>query len=405
MDLNSILYAVGLSGFFASRAFLPAFAAAFAMRYGEHFPWLNGIDFIQEMANAPSWFTHPVTVWTLGGLAVAEMLAERSPEIREMMEGWMGYVKAGLSAATSFGLLSASDAAVAGELVSQAGLFETIPAALSGGVTLVLTTIRNGMVEIVSEADDDDTLGVRRFIVWCEELWATFGVWILLAIPAAVIAINALVFGVLWLIRKRHERKMEEARIACPQCGTRIHCFATSCISCDTENREPVALGALGGMLESREPDLLAQKVRLLELKRSPKSGEKAKGRGVDLVCKDDGVVLFGDEALTRTYLDTVDSRMPKVLIISAILGIVPILGLIAGVIYYRFQLVAPYRRYLPWKAGFLTKWLVRLILLLLATLQVFGGGIIALPLMAFINHWMYRSAFRSQLGKKGLLE
>lgn len=405
MDLNSILYAVGLSGFFASRAFLPAFAAAFAMRYGESLPWLNGLDFIQEMANAPTWFTHPITVWTLGGLAVAEMVAERSPEFREVMEGGMGYVKAGLSAATSFGLLSASDANAVGELVSQAGFFDSIPAAVSGGLTFVLATVRNGMVEIVSEADDDDTLGVRRFIAWCEELWATFGVWILLAIPAAVIAINGLVFGVLWMIRKRHERKMEEARIECPQCGTRIHCFATACISCGTENKEPVALGALGGMLDRRELDLTAQKVRLLELKRSPKSGEKAKGRGVDLVCKDDGVALFGDAATTRSYLETVDGRLPKVLIVSAVLGIIPILGLIAGVIYYRFLLVAPYRRYLPWKAGFLTKWLVRLVLLLLATLQVFGGGIIALPLMALINHWMYRGAFRSQLRKKELLD
>lgn len=404
MDLNSILYAVGLSGFFASRAFLPAFAASFALCYGDKLPWLKGIDFIQSMADAPGWFANPITVWSLGALAAAEMVAERSPEMRELFNEGLGYVKAGLAAATSYGLLSANDVAVANDVISHAGFFDSIPAAISAGITFVLTTARNSVVQIVADADDDDTLGIRRFIAWCEELWAAFGVWILLAIPAAVIALNGLVFGVLWMIRKRHEKKMEAARIECPSCGTRIHCFATACHSCGKEVAEPVALGMLGGMLERRESDLLVQKVHLLELKRSPKSGEKVRGRGVDLVCEEDGVKLFGDAEVTRRYLTTIDGRLPKVLLISAVLGVVPILGLIAGVIYYRFQLVAPYRRYLPWKASFLTKWLVRLVLLLLAGLQVVGGGLVAVPLMALINHWMYRGAFRSQLRKKALL-
>ncbi|EDY85094.1 hypothetical protein VDG1235_4729 [Verrucomicrobiia bacterium DG1235] len=403
MDLNSLLYAFGLSGFFASRAFLPAFAAAFAMKYGTSLPWLKGIDFIQEMANAPTWFTHPAVVWGLGALAVAEMVAERSPEIRELLDQGLVYVKSGLSAATSYGLLSATDVAFAGEVVSQAGILDSIPAAISGGLTFFLSMTRNGVVGILSEADEDDSLGLRKFISWCEELWATFGVWILLAIPAAVLVLNGVVFGVLWLIRRRHESKMEAARIECPNCKTRIHCFATACISCNTPNPDPVALGSLGGMLEGKEGDPIAQKVRLIELKRSPKSGEKVKGRGADIVCKEDGVAIFGDKVVNERYFETVDGRLPRVLLISAALGFVPLLGLIAGVIYYRFQLVAPYRRYLPWSKGFLTKWLVRLVLLLLAALQIVGFGIFAVPLMAFINHWMYRSAFRSDLKKKDL--
>ncbi|MBC2606809.1 hypothetical protein [Pelagicoccus albus] len=404
MDLNSLLYAFGLSGFFASRAFLPAFAAAFAMKYGSSFPWLGNIEFIKEMANAPSWFTHPAVVLGLGALALAEMLAERSPELRELMDEGLVYLKSGLSMATSYGLLSASDAAVAGDIISQAGILESIPAALTGGLTFFLSMTRNGVVGILSEADEDDSLGLRKFINWCEELWATFGVWMLLALPAAVLLLNGIVFGVLFLIRKRHESKMEDARIECPSCGTRIHCFSTACLKCDAPNPSPVALGMLGGMLERKEPNLTAQKVRLIELKRSPKSGEKVKGRGADISCQEDGIVLFSDPALNQTYFETVDSRLPKVLMVAAVLGFIPLLGLIIGVIYYRIQLVAPYRRFLPWSKSFLTKWLVRIVLLILAMLQlvpVLGG--LALPLMAFINHWMYRSAFKSALKKKGL--
>lgn len=409
MDLNSLLYALGLSGFFASRAFLPAFATAFAMKYGGSIPFLGNIDFIQKMtesmADAPTWFTHPATVWGLGGLAAAEMLAERSPEIRELLEDGLVYVKSGLSMATSYGLLSTSDAAFAGEIVSQAGFIDSIPAAISGGITYFLSVTRNGVVNILSEADEDDSLGMRRFISWCEELWATFGVWILLAFPAAILLLNGVVYGVIYLIRKRHEGKMEAARIECPKCQTRIHCFATACLSCDEPNPQPVALGTLGGMLEHKETDLVAQKVRLLELKRSPKSGEKVKGRGAEIKCEEDGVLLFADKSVNDAYFKTVDGRLPKVLIVCAVLGLVPLLGLIAGIIYYRIQLVAPYRRYLPWSKGLLTKWLVRLVLLVLALLQLVpGAGAIAVPLMAAINHWMYRGAFRSGLKKKDML-
>lgn len=403
MDLNSLLYSLGLSGFFASRAFLPAFAAAVAMKYGTHLPWLGNLEFVKSMSDSPTWFTHPAVIIGLGVLAVAEMVAERSPEIREVLDEAMVYAKSGLSAATSYGLLSATDAAVANDLISHAGFFDSIPALISGGLTFFLSNTRNGVVSILSEADEDDSLGLRRFISWCEELWATFGVWLLLAVPAAVLLLNGIVFGVLFLIKKRHEGKMEAARVECPKCQTRIHCFSTACLTCDTPNSNPVALGSLGGMLETRENDLLAQKVRLIELKRSPKSGEKVKGRGSDIVCKEDGVSLFADPIVNERYFETVDGRVPKVLLISAALGFVPILGLIAGVIYYRLQLVAPYRRYLPWSKGFLTKWLVRLVLLGLAALQIVGFGIFAVPMMAFINHWMYRGAFRSDLKKRGL--
>jgi len=92
------------------------------------------------------------------------------------------------------------------------------------------------------------------------------------------------------------------------------------------------------------------------------------------------------------------------VLLVSAILGIVPVLGLIAGVIYYRLRLVAPFRRYLTFGQSFVTKWLLRIILLALAILQVSFGGIVAFPLMALLNFLFYRSAFKNGLSKANLL-
>ena len=73
------------------------------------------------------------------------------------------------------------------------------------------------------------------------------------------------------------------------------------------------------------------------------------------------------------------------------------VLGLIAGVIYYPFRLVAPFRRYLTFGQSFVTKWLFRVILLAPTVLQVSFGGILAVPLMALLNFLFYRSAFKGE--------
>jgi len=80
------------------------------------------------------------------------------------------------------------------------------------------------------------------------------------------------------------------------------------------------------------------------------------------------------------------------------------VLGLIAGVICYRLRLVAPFRRYLTFGQSFVTKWLLRIIILALAVLQVSFGGIVAVTLMALLNFLFCRSAFKTGLVKANLL-
>ena len=405
MDFNALLYSLGLSGFFSSRAFLPAFLTALALKYGDAIPLLGSLDFIKSSAENPTWFTHPVALWTLGILALAELLADKSPEVRQLMEEGSVYAKTALSAATTFGLLSAGDKEVVEGMLTQAGVLDAFPAAAAGALTYFGAVTRAGVVGILDDADDDDSLGIRGFLSWFEELWALFGVWLLILIPAIGTALIGCVYGVFWLIRKRHEAREEAAKVACPSCSARIHAFATGCYSCGAPVAAPRKLGFLGKTLEETEPDRDAQRVNLLEQKRSPLSGERVKGRGVELVCELDQRKLFGDVALNRRYLETVDGRLPKVLLVSGLLGMVPILGLVAGVVYYRFQLVGPYRRYLGWGRGFVVKWLLRLLFLFLALLQVVpvAGGI-SVVIMGFLNHRFYRNAFRKSLQEAGLL-
>jgi len=379
------------------------------MKYGHEWAFLEKVDFLANLAekahNNPTWFTNGWVVTALGILSLMELVADKSPEVREVIEEFSVYAKTGVAGLTSLGVLNTADAKIVGDMIEQsAGFLEVFPALLSAGMTYAGATLRNGVLGIFTEADPDDTVKVRGFISWIEDFLAVFGLWYLAAAPVVAFVVIGGFFGVLYLLRKHHEGKLEEAKIPCSNCGERIHSFATSCHHCGTAIEMPNILGFLGGIKEEKAKSVVDQKLRLMRLKRSPLSGERFEGKGVALKCEADGTTAFSDPELTRTYIDSVAAKLPKSLIVGAVLGFVPILGLIAGVIYYRLRLVAPFRRYLTFGQSFVTKWIVRLLLLALAVLQVSGGGFIAVPLMALINFLFYRSAFKRALEKENLV-
>jgi len=408
MDLNALLYSFGLSGLFASRAFLPAFATAVALRYGESLPWLRDLEFVRAAGSEPHWFTHGGVIAVLGLLAAAELLADKSPEARELLDAASRYVKPGVSALVTMGALGAADADFVDQLVGmrQAGLMELFPAAAAGALTYFFSTARDGALALFGEADPGDDLGMRGFLSWIEDLWAFFGAWLLLVYALGMGALIGLAMGAFYLAARTRERRAERAKVPCAQCGERIHPFATECRHCGAGAAAPRQLSMLGGLREERAEDIQAHKLRLIELKRSPKSGERFKGRGADAVCEEDGARPFEDPALREAYVAMVAARLPTTLAVGAALSLVPILGLVAGVIYYRFRLVAPFRRYLPLRRSLWTRWLIRLLLLVLMAFQwVPVAGAAVVPLMALINYGFYRRAFLRELSLKGLAE
>jgi len=408
MNLNSLLYSLGLSGLFSSRIFLPAFVTAFFLKYGHSWPFLNNIELLGELAekanNHPTWFTSGWVITALGVLSLLEFLADKSPEARELLDDFSVYAKTGLSGLTTLGVMNTADAEFAGDVLQQAGILELIPAIVSAGATYLGATVRGGVLGVLTDADPDDTVKIRGFISWVEDFLAVVGVWYLLYAPAFALIVILAFFGSLYLIRKYHEGKLENLKTPCESCGERIHSFATACRHCGAKREQPNIIGFLGGVKDEKASSVEDQKLRLMRLKRSPLSGERFEGKGVELKCEEDGTTAFADKALTQAYIDSVTAKLAKVLLISAILGIVPVLGLIAGVIYYRLRLVAPFRRYLTFGQSFVTKWLLRIILLALAILQVSFGGIVAVPLMALLNFLFYKSAFSKALSKAHLI-
>ncbi len=407
MNLNSLLYSLGLSGLFSSRIFLPAFVTALFMKYGYSWPFLSNIEFLSEMAakaaNHPTWFTSGGMITALGVLSVLEFAADKSPEARELMDDFSVYAKTGLSGLTTLGVMNTADAEFAGSVIQQAGIVEVFPAVLSAAATYLGSTVRGGVLGVLTEADPDDTVKIRGFLSWIEDFLVIVGIRYLFYAPLAAFVVILGFFGVLYLLRKHYEGKLEDAKVPCEKCCEKIHSFATGCHHCGASRKSPNVLGFLGGIKEEKAASIEEQKLRLMRLKRSPLSGERFEGKGVELKCEADGTTAFSDSALTQSYIGSVTAKLPKVLLISALLGIVPVLGLIAGVIYYRLRIVAPFRRYLTAGRSFFTKWVLRITLLALAILQVSFGGIIAVPLMALLNYLFYRSAFTKSLREAGL--
>ena len=119
MDLTTLLYLTGASGFFTSRAFIPAFFTAVFIRYGHLFPFLGDQEFLQITGSEPTWFTNNWTILALGVLSIIEIGATKIPEAQEVMESIHKYTKTGAAAMAAMGVLGARDVGFIEQTISH----------------------------------------------------------------------------------------------------------------------------------------------------------------------------------------------------------------------------------------------------------------------------------------------
>ena len=397
MSLALLIQAVGSTGFFASRAFLPAFATALLLRFGPDVPGIAGLGFLGHVQGVPTWFTRDESLIVLGLLSALELAALRWSDARDVLDQVHVYLKAGMAALTYLGVVKSSDLFLVNRVVPGSGFSEYLPALAVGTGAFVLGQVRGAVSGSLREADEDDDLGVRGLVRWAEDLWAGFGPAFLILLPALTIAALGLAVGLLGLIRWQVAAREDAARIACAQCGRPIHASALACPHCGGEVESPRAVGLLGRAKPEPAPvDLDAHAFALLAAKRCPVCASHLNGRSVALACDACGHRPFADPDFASRYVTAIDRRVPMVLLACFLMGLVPVVGLIPGVIFYRLAIVAPFRRYIPAGRGFVLKWVVRIASLGLVAFQwVPGLGGLTVPAMALINSRAYRSAFR----------
>ncbi len=398
-ELNAILYALGAAGLFSARAFLPAFLTALMMRYGDRLPFLGDVEFLQATGREPSWFTSNWTILALGLLALAEIAASKSPDLEEWMAAGYKWGKSGVAALTMLGVLQSGDAEFIEELipVAQAGFVDTALSAGLAAAVWMLASLRNGFMGLVAMADPDGVLGIRTLLSWFEDVWAGFGIVFLFLYPVGMAILIVAVMAALWATAKWHERREAKAKRPCAACGAPVFPSALHCPECDTPNASARAIGFFGQAIERPADDRGAAALRLAEKRRCAHCATRLPKRTTEQECTACGRRPFAEGTFVSAYDGAIVARLPKVLGISALFSLVPVLGLIPGVIYYRIALVAPFIGYLPAGRSLLLKILLKITLLLLIGLQIVpGAGIVAVPLMALLSYGLYRSAWRA---------
>ena len=157
------------------------------------------------------------------------------------------------------------------------------------------------------------------------------------------------------------------------------------------------------GVIKSKEivTDREDHRFTMTSWKRCYSCGERLQERTIDQHCPTCSTQPFANEKDVAIFLRHIDSRLLKTALICGAFSFIPVFGLIPGIIYYRITLIANLRGYIPRSSGFMARWGVKFINLVLILMQPIPGiGGATLPLMCVTNYNVYKRAFKKQSKK-----
>ena len=392
MNLLGLVFAVGAVGPFASRVFLPALVTALLLRFGVHVPYVGHLGLLGRDAHPPAWFTSDPALVVLAVLAAVETFGQKSADVRRGLHEVDVYLKPALALLTTLGVMSATDADFARRAAGQAGVADAVPAVVAAAFTWRVARARRPVAAAVT--DHLEGTAVDHLLNWAEDAWAAAGPVVLVLFPVVMLAVTGAAVGTLFLIRRRLAASEAAARLPCPRCGTPTYACAVACPRCRRPVDRPAAVGFLGLSKPYPAADPAGQPFALAERRRCPAcAAHLPVGRPAP--CPSCGDDVRATPAFAAAYAGHVARRLPTVLTVTFVLGLIPVLGLIAGVVCYRGLLVLPFAQYLPAGRRFLLRWGVSLLFLGLAVFQVVPVlGSFAVPVMAVVSFAAYRRAY-----------
>jgi hypothetical protein len=395
MPVHSFIHSLGSVGVFPSRAFLPAFVTALLLRFGDSMPLVAHAGLAGNV-HAPSWFTSNASLVALGILSCLECWATKNADVRELLHQFDVVVKTLMTLLTSLGVASVDDGEVV-RAIQQAGIADGIFGLMAAGTVFFLTSARQSLYELLTEIDADDSLGIQKLCSWAEDAWVVFGAVMLIAFPLLMILLTAVVFGLLYLWQKAAHAREERLRVPCGSCGNPIYRCAIACPACGAANGQACAVNWLGLPKLDHPADPAVHALRLIGVRRCPSCATRLKQKRPRQTCESCRREVFSDDAQLAAYLRLVQARLAPTLLICFLLGLVPVVGVVPAIVFYRLHLVSPLRRYVPFGSALLAKWLARFSCFAVLSIQWIPLiGIGSLPIMAAVNYAVYRRAFQS---------
>jgi hypothetical protein len=391
-----LIHSLVTTPFFAARAFLATFLVALTCRFAPDLAPHLDTDTLKLLQAAPWWFVHDVTLWVLGGLSALEFAATKDPDARALMAEIDPLLKGGFSFATTVGLVNAQDAALMQPALSGFDpilLWALVPAT----VTVLMARTRAKLLTSLFEVDGDDALGVQKLTIWLEDFFVIGGVLVAALLPILALLLFLGSLGLLAAARLAIAWLDDRTMAPCLSCGEAVHPTAPTCGSCGTTMQAPVQVGVFGQAKKQTVGSLDAHRRELVLRGRCGHCAERLKKRTPDQSCPRCGTPAFASPEAFDAWLKQISRKLPMTLGVSALFGLIPLVGIIPGVIYIRLNLIAPMRRYTPRALGCMTRWLTRGVNFMLIVLQpVPGLGAATLPLIAYTNYRMYRAALTS---------
>lgn len=389
---------LALSGLFVSRAFLPLAGLVVMCRLigdGTLDPALFALP-----GTPRAWFVADDFAMAVVALALVEWAMNHLRTTQRALRRFDVYYKPFLAAYAFSGLGFSGD----GTLLRQVGadawlswlrldLEPNVPLAITFLTTLVLALYRKSALRRLAAQDLPDNLGMQRATAWAEDLWT------LLFVPAFVlsppVALAGVLLATLALGKVRGALRIHEEsdKVICV-CGQLNYRSAVRCAGCGGRNDAPARIGFFGQATAAVERDPLHQGLSLFEVKRCPRCASHLVGAGPRQFCGACGASAANDPTFFDSYDLRVRTRTTSALLLSALLGAVPVVGTILAIFHARRQLIAPYTRFAH--PGWFARGLLAIAWLVIAALTLVPGvGLLAMPLMAFTAHRVHRAAFR----------
>ena len=393
MNVTPLLFGAGAVGPFASRVFLPAFVTALLLRFGPHLPAVVQFGLLPHVGHAPVWFTGDACLIVLGVLAALEVFGQKNAEVRHLFHEFDLYLKPAVVALVTFGVMSATDGGFVRTAARQAGLGEGLVPLATAIATWQVARARQPVARAVF--DHLEGTHLDHLLSWAEDAWAALGPVLLVLFPVVMLALTAVAVGLLAVVRRRLTRAELARRVVCPDCGGMVFPCAVACPTCRRPVDHPAAVGFLGLSKPYPAANVRAQPFNLAERRRCPVCAAPLPPGRPRQPCGTCGDASRTTPTFAAEYAAHVGWRLPKVLVVTFLLGLIPIVGLLAGAVYYRAVLVLPFAEYLPMRHRFLLRWGVRVLFLLLAVCQVIPLlGAFVVPAMAAVSFEAYRRAY-----------
>lgn len=395
MSIVQIITILGSIPLFSLRTFLPAFLTALFLTYPQYFPGMGDVAPVAEGAFiSKNW-----VLISLGILSLLEIIGDKSTSIRNFVKDAETYLKPIFFLVINLSLLDETSTDVLKGV--QWFAFDPLWILLTFGALMVhwLATLKRNLIAFLENIDEDDNLYIGKIISWVEDSLVLFGFLLLIWTGILMVAIYAAAIAFFIFMGKRYEKKLEQQKTVCTNCGERNYPFAVKCFNCKTPQPSINAVGIFGQRKKELIINIRKHQLDLVSHRKCPECGNKLKSKKIHQNCKLCGTSLF-EAPTVKEFIKYQDRRFYRIMGFSFLLGFIPIVGFVISAVLANIYLFSPYRRFLPSGNSFLTKLLIKFITFLFFILGV-AFGFIAAPVYIILRYLVWKRKFVSRTIKK----